>query len=64
MDRQGSDNGQDLYESAREQSPGDGPQRPEQDHRVQDAHGGSMAPGLVDDTGHLVGGPPAGSPDN
>jgi hypothetical protein len=30
------------------------PRHPEQDHPVQDAHGGSMAPGLVDDTGHLV----------
>ena len=31
------------------------PQHPEQEHPVQDAHGGSMAPGLVDDTGHAVG---------
>jgi hypothetical protein len=31
------------------------PQSPEeQDHPVQDAHGGSMAPGLVDDTGNQV----------
>jgi hypothetical protein len=28
-----------------------GPHDPEQEHPVQDAHGGSMAPGLVDDTG-------------
>jgi hypothetical protein len=27
---------------------------PEQEHPVQDAHGGSMAPGLVDDTGRPV----------
>ena len=31
-----------------------GPRAPEQEHPVQDAHGGSMAPGLVDDTGHEV----------
>ena len=30
------------------------PQDENQDHPVQDAHGGSMAPGLVDDTGHQV----------
>ncbi len=30
------------------------PQDETQDHPVQDAHGGSMAPGLVDDTGHEV----------
>ena len=30
------------------------PQDETQDHPVQDAHGGSMAPGLVDDTGHQV----------
>jgi hypothetical protein len=28
--------------------------QPEQEHQVQDAHGGSMAPGLVDDTGEPV----------
>ncbi|HEX8346773.1 MAG TPA: GTPase activator [Actinoplanes sp.] len=27
---------------------------PEQEHPEQDAHGGSMAPGLVDDTGQPV----------
>jgi hypothetical protein len=27
---------------------------PEQEHPVQDAHGGSMAPGLVDDTGEAI----------
>jgi hypothetical protein len=27
---------------------------PEQEHPVQDAHGGSMAPGLVDDTGQPI----------
>ncbi|GGQ75113.1 hypothetical protein [Couchioplanes azureus] len=32
----------------------------EQEHPEQDAHGGSMAPGLVDDTGHPTGdSPPA-----
>ena len=30
------------------------PQDESQDHPVQDAHGGSMAPGLVDDTGEPV----------
>ena len=29
-------------------------QDPQQDHPIQDAHGGSMAPGLVDDTGEPV----------
>lgn len=57
MDRPDTNNGQDLYD---EQAPSaDGaPQDPEQVHPVQDAHGGSMAPGAVDDTGHLVGDPP------
>jgi hypothetical protein len=27
---------------------------PEQVHPEQEAHGGSMAPGLVDDTGHPI----------
>ena len=27
------------------------PGNPEEDHPAQEAHGGSMAPGLVDDTG-------------
>lgn len=31
-----------------EERPGD----PGQEHPAQEAHGGSMAPGLVDDTGH------------
>ncbi len=31
---------------------------PEQVHPAHDAHGGSMAPGAVDDTGHLIGDPP------
>ncbi len=35
-------------------TPGQTPQDETQDHPVQDAHGGSMAPGLVDDTGHQV----------
>jgi hypothetical protein len=30
------------------------PQDESQEHPVQDAPGGSMAPGLVDDTGHQV----------
>jgi len=29
-------------------------QDPQQEHPIQDAHGGSMAPGLVDDTGRPV----------
>ena len=29
-----------------------GPKDPSQEHPPQDAHGGSMAPDLVDDTGH------------
>ena len=28
------------------------PGNPEEDHPAQEAHGGSMAPGLVDDTGN------------
>jgi hypothetical protein len=59
MERHDSDNGQDLYDVARGQTPGEQPRRPEQEHPVQDAHGGSMAPGLVDDTGHPAGDPPA-----
>ena len=35
-------------------SPHPGHQHPEQEHPEQEAHGGSMAPGLVDDTGHPV----------
>jgi hypothetical protein len=27
---------------------------PSQEHPAQEAHGGSMAPGLVDDTGHPI----------
>ena len=33
-------------------------QDPEQEHPAQEAHGGSMAPDLVDDTGHPVAEPP------
>jgi hypothetical protein len=29
-----------------------GPHDPSQEHPPQEAHGGSMAPDLVDDTGH------------
>ena len=36
-------------EDQKESSP-----HPEQEHPVQDAHGGSMAPGLVSDTGEQV----------
>ena len=35
-------------------TPEHSPQDEAQDHPVQDAHGGSMAPGLVDDTGHQI----------
>jgi len=38
------------------------PRHPEQEHPIQDAHGGSMAPGLVDDTGHPV--PQSPQPDD
>lgn len=58
MDIQDSDNGQELYDVAREQTPGEQPRNAELEHPVQDAHGGSMAPGLADDTGHPVGDPP------
>jgi hypothetical protein len=34
--------------------PPEEPRPAEQEHPLQDAHGGSMAPGLVDDTGHAV----------
>lgn len=34
---------------------------PEQEHPEQEAHGGSMAPGLVDDTGHPVEESPPGT---
>jgi hypothetical protein len=34
---------------------------PEQEHPPQDAHGGSMAPGLVDDTGHPLDNQPPGA---
>ncbi len=30
------------------------PGNPDEDHPAQEAHGGSMAPGLVDDTGNPV----------
>jgi hypothetical protein len=36
----------------------------DQAHPEQEAHGGSMAPGLVDDAGHPVAEPPPASPDN
>jgi hypothetical protein len=34
---------------------------PEQEHPEQEAHGGSMAPGLVDDTGHPAEDTPPGA---
>ena len=34
------------------------PEHPEQEHPAHEAHGGSMAPGLVDDTGHPTGSTP------
>jgi hypothetical protein len=37
-----------------EQQQNQGPHDPEQEHPVQEAHGGSMAPGLVDDAGEPV----------
>ena len=40
-------------------TPEETPQDESQEHPVQDAHGGSMAPGLVDDTGHQVADVPA-----
>ncbi len=57
MDRQSTDHGQDAAASggaAGADRPDDSSSHPEQEHPVQDAHGGSMAPGLVDDTGNLV----------
>lgn len=36
---------------------------PARDHPAQEAHGGSMAPGLVDDTGHPIADVPDDSPD-
>ncbi|MBG0567575.1 hypothetical protein [Actinoplanes aureus] len=35
-------------------------EHPEQEHPEQEAHGGSMAPGLVDPTGRQVADPPPG----
>ena len=34
-----------------------------EEHRAQEAHGGSMAPGLVDDTGHRTSEALPGEPD-
>jgi hypothetical protein len=39
-------------------APAENSEHPEQEHPIQDAHGGSMAPGLVDDTGQPVAPPP------
>jgi hypothetical protein len=35
--------------------------QPSDTREAQEAHGGSMAPGLVDETGHLIAEPPAQS---
>jgi hypothetical protein len=48
-DVQGSDDPHTVAPDAEATS-----QHPEQEHAPQDAHGGSMAPGLVDDIGHPV----------
>jgi hypothetical protein len=45
------------------QSPPDDPQDPAQEHPAHDAHGGSMAPGQVDDTGNPTSDLPPGTPD-
>jgi len=42
-----NDESQERGRSTAESAP-----HPEQEHPEQDAHGGSMAPGLVDGTGH------------
>jgi hypothetical protein len=36
----------------------DASQHPEQQHEAHEAHGGSMAPGIVDDTGQRTGSAP------
>ncbi|GIE50963.1 hypothetical protein Ani05nite_44970 [Amorphoplanes nipponensis] len=41
---------------AEPQETGQGPHDQAQEHPAQEAHGGSMAPELVDDTGHEKGG--------
>jgi hypothetical protein len=47
----------------REQPTAPEPTEAEQEHPEQQAHGGSMAPGLVDDTGHPTGESPPAEPD-
>jgi hypothetical protein len=44
---------QDSIENLRT-APGEAARGPEQKHPAQEAHGGSMAPGVVDDFGHPV----------
>lgn len=44
-------------------SAGNDPASGERAHPEQEAHGGSMAPGLVDDAGHPVAEPPPGTPE-
>lgn len=58
MDSSDSNNGPDLYDE-QQQSSDAATRHPEQEHPVQDAHGGSMAPGIVDDTGNPIVEPPA-----
>jgi hypothetical protein len=44
-----------TFDALEREATDQGPHDPEQEHPIQDAHGGSMAPGLVDDTGHPTG---------
>jgi hypothetical protein len=48
-------NDDELPGSGRPPVEEDNSAHPEQEHPEQEAHGGSMAPGLVDDTGHPLG---------
>lgn len=49
-----TNNDDDVPGSVRPPAEAGNSAHPEQEHPEQDAHGGSMAPGLVDDTGHPV----------
>ena len=51
---------QDGPGSADIDRPDNDQRHPAQEHPAQEAHGGSMAPGLVDPTGHQVADPPPG----
>ena len=44
----------DDGDPGRQDAPVDGPSADDGKRAAQEAHGGSMAPGLVDDTGHRV----------